>query len=461
MRGYGSCVENDTTLVILGATGDLTSRLLLPALAQLVERQQSLRIRLIGVGREEWDPKKWQTLVERTFVEAGSPACLNALTAIEYRQADITSSTAMSDLLGSLDGRIALYFAVPPAIAQASCEAMRELTLPPGIMLALEKPFGTDGASATALNTLLESLVPENQVFRVDHFLGRSTLLNLLGVRFTNRVFEPLWNAEHVSHVTISYDEQLGLEGRAGYYDNAGALEDMIQSHLLQVLAFVAMEPPATLDERDLRDATAAALRATRVWHDDPESYSHRARYTAGAIGERTLPSYADEPGVDPARGTETLAEVTFEVRTARWAGVPFTLRSGKALSSPRREVVVHFKPVRHVPDGFAGKAPGAVLRFSLGPDQMSLEVNVNGGEDPFALHRSTLDTDLGEGNLKAYAEVLSEILEGDPALSVRADAAVECWRIVEPVQQAWAAGLVPLHSYPAGTPDTPAWPAH
>ena len=429
-------------------------------MAQLLERQPDLRIRLVGVGREDWTPEKWTTLVQRAFTENSGAKCLESLTGVEYRQADITSPADMKALLGDLSGHIALYFAVPPMVAARSCEAMQGLTLPPGIMLALEKPFGKDEASAEALNAILKNLVPENQIFRVDHFLGRSTLLNLLGVRFTNRTFEPLWGAEHVSHVSISYDEQLGLESRAGYYDNAGALEDMIQSHLLQVLAFVAMEPPATLSERDLRDATGAALRATRVWHNDPVSFSHRARYTAGTIGDRALPSYVDEEGVDPARNTETLAEVTFEVGTARWAGVPFTLRSGKAMSNPRREVVLHFKPVRHVPAGFTGKSTGAVLRFNFAPDQMSLDVNVNGGEDPFALQRASLDADLGEGGLKAYAEVLNEILEGDPALSVRADAAVECWRIIAPIQAAWEADQVPLQSYPAGTKDTVSWPA-
>ncbi|WP_040167284.1 glucose-6-phosphate dehydrogenase [Microbacterium gorillae] len=453
-------MKNDTTLVILGATGDLTSRLLLPALAQLLERQPNLTIRLVGVGVEDWDDATWATLVQRTFTENSGTGCLASLTTIEYRKADITKSTDMKKLLGELTGRIALYFAVPPAIAAASCAALKRIKLPPNIVLALEKPFGVDERRARELNELLATLLPENHIFRVDHFLGRTTLLNMLGVRFTNRVFEPLWNAEHVSHVSISYDEALGLEGRSGYYDHSGALEDMIQSHLLQVLAFVAMEPPATLDERDLRDATGAALRATRVWHDDAASFSHRARYTAGTIDDRQLPSYVDEEGVDPKRETETLAEVTFEVATARWAGVPFTLRSGKALSEPRREVVMNFKPVRHVPGGFTGTAKGAVLRISLNPDVMSLEINVNGGEDPFALHRVTFDTDLGEGDFKAYAEVLAEILEGDAALSVRGDAAEECWRIIAPVQEAWARGSVPLQEYPAGAKDTIAWPA-
>lgn len=450
----------EATLVILGATGDLTSRLLLPALAQLLERQPDLRVQLIGVGMEDWDHEHWNTLVQRTFSESGGIECLASLTEITYVKTDITDATAMQALLAPLTGRIAMYFAVPPAVAEKSCHALQEIELPDGVMLALEKPFGTSAASARSMNELLETLVPENQVFRVDHFLGRSTLLNLLGVRFGNRVFEPLWNAEHVAHVSINYDESLGLESRAGYYDRAGALTDMIQSHLLQVLAFVAMEPPASLGERDLRDATGAALRATHVWKDDPKSFSHRARYTAGSVQGRDLISYVDEEGVDAARETETLAEVAFEVRTARWAGVPFRLRSGKAMAEPRREVTLHFRPVRHLPEGFSGGTEGAILRFSLGPDVMSLEINANGGDDPFALHRVKLEADLGEGDLKAYAEVLAEILEGDPTLSVRGDAAEECWRIIEPVQNAWAAGDVALQEYAAGTRDTVSWPA-
>lgn len=453
-------MSEDATLVILGATGDLTARLLLPALAQLLERSPDLRVRLVGVGQEDWTDDTWRTLVERTFTENSGAGCLSAVTEIVYRRTDITDAASMAALLGELSGRIALYFAVPPAVAVRSCEALQSVELPAGIVLALEKPFGTDERSAQELNRLLTGLVPENQVFRVDHFLGRSTLLNLLGMRFTNRVFEPLWSAEHVSAISISYDESLGLEGRSGYYDHSGALEDMIQSHLLQVLAFVAMEPPATLDERDLRDATGAALRATHVWKDNPAAFSHRARYTAGTVDGRELPAYADEEGVDAARGTETLAEITLEVRTARWAGVPFTLRSGKALAEPRREVVVHFRPVRHVPTGFTGVARGAVLRLSLNPDVMSLEINVNGGEDPFALHRTRFETELGEGDLKAYAEVLDELLSGEAALSVRGDAAEQCWRIVAPVQEAWEADQVPLQSYPAGTRDTVEWPA-
>ena len=173
---------------------------------------------------------------------------------------------------------------MPPAIAARACEALEGIPLPEGTVLALEKPFGVDEASARALNATLLKLVPENQVFRVDHFLGSSTVLNLLGVRFANRVLEAVWSAENIESVVIRYDEMLALEGRAGYYDRAGALVDMIQSHLLQVLAFVAMEPPASLDEVDLRAATSAALRATALWEDDPVRSSRRAVYTAGTV---------------------------------------------------------------------------------------------------------------------------------------------------------------------------------
>jgi glucose-6-phosphate 1-dehydrogenase len=292
----------------------------------------------------------------------------------------------------------------------------------------------------------------------VDHFLGRSTVLNVIGSRTANRIFEPIWSHRDIESISIRYDESLGLEGRAGYYDGAGALVDMIQSHLLQVMAIVAMEPPATLDEVDLRDATAAVLRATHLWNDDPVGSSRRARYTEGTVGERRMPAYVDEPGVDPARNTETLAEIMCEVRTARWAGVPITLRSGKALGDPAREIVVRVKPVRHVPTGLTGDAPGTVLRFSLGPDRLAVELNVNGGDDPFVLHRAVLEAELGLGAQRAYAEVLAGILDADPTLAVRGDAAEQCWRIIAPVQEAWKRGDVPLDEYTAGSAGPSGW---
>ena len=453
-------VTDDTTLVIFGATGDLTSRLVLPALAQLLDREPQRRVRLIGAGRSALTDTAWRALVRKAFGEERSDAAAAVVKSTVFRQADPTDEADFKRLLGEIEGRAVLYFAVPPQVAQKACEQLEPGDLPEGTVLALEKPFGSDQESARRLNEALRRLVPENQIFRVDHFLGRSTTLNVLGIRFANRIFEPVWSAEHIESVVIRFDESLGLEDRAGYYDEAGALVDMIQSHLLQVMAVVAMQPPATLHEADLRDATTAALRATAIWDDNAVRSSRRARYTAGEIDGEQLPSYVDEPGVDPDRQTETLAEATFEVRTSRWAGMPFTLRSGKGIGRPQADITLTFRPVRHLPAGFTGEAPGSVLRFSLGPDAMSLELNVNGGDDPFTLERETIEAPLGEGALRAYAEVLSSILDGDAALAVRGDAAEQCWRIVQPIIDAWRRGDVPLEEYAAGSTGPTSWPA-
>ncbi|GAA3921870.1 glucose-6-phosphate dehydrogenase [Microbacterium invictum] len=452
-------MTDDTTLVILGASGDLTSRLLLPALGQLLIREPARRVRLLGAAIEDGDDDRWRDVVRTAFATVGAESAYDRVAATTYRRADITDPDDLRSLLMDAGDRPILYFAVPPAVTTRACDALAGIHVPAGTVLALEKPFGSDEASARALNRVLTGIVPEEQVFRIDHFLGRSTTLNLLGARFANRVLEPVWSADHVESVVIRYDETLGLEGRAGYYDRAGALVDMLQSHLLQVMAVLAMEPPSTLGERDMRDARCAVLRATRVWHDDPVAGSRRARYAAGTVQGTAVPDYVDEPGVDPARQTETLAEMTCEIRTARWAGVPFTLRSGKAIGARHTEIVVRFKPVRHLPTGFTGSADGSVLRFTLGPDEMSLELNINGPGDPLHLDRAALTARLGEGQLLAYGEVLSGILDGDAALAVRGDAAEESWRIVQPVLDAWRRGDVPLDEYPAGSGGPAAWP--
>ncbi|WP_295790484.1 glucose-6-phosphate dehydrogenase [uncultured Microbacterium sp.] len=448
----------DTTLIILGASGDLTSRLLLPALGQLLMREPGRSVRLHGAGMEDWTDEHWREVVKKSFSTTDADDAFAAIAETTYSRADITRADDLQKLLDDAEGRPALYFAVPPAVAEKSCLALGDVTIPEGTVLALEKPFGTDEASAHRLNQQLSTLVPEDQVFRIDHFLGRSTVLNLLGVRFANRLIESVWSADDIASIRIDFPEALGLEGRAGYYDAAGALVDMIQSHLLQVMAFVTMEPPSSLDQLDLRDATSAVLRATHVWNDDPVASSRRARYTAGDVGERHFSSYVDEPGVDPARDTETLAEMTVEVRTARWQGVPILLRSGKALGAGDPAVTVTFKPVRHLPGGFVGESEPSVLVFSLGPDTMSLGLNVNGADDPLELERVTLAADLGDGALKAYGEVLSGILDGDAMLAVRGDAAEQCWRIVQPVIDAWRANDVPLDEYPAGTAGPASW---
>ncbi|GAA0814684.1 glucose-6-phosphate dehydrogenase [Spirilliplanes yamanashiensis] len=441
------------TLLVLGASGDLTARLLLPGLAGLLAGGAAPGLALVGSGTDDWDDERWRSRVTESFAAAGGdPAVARVAGTARYLRADVTRPDDLRRLLAACEGRVAIFFALPPAVTAAACAVLADIGVPAGTRLVLEKPFGTDAQSARQLNELLSRLVPEDQVHRVDHFLGKSTVLNILGLRFANRIFEPLLSSAHVESVDIVFDESLALEGRAGYYDRAGALADMIQSHLLQVLALLVMEAPPTLDAREFRDRKAQVLRATRLWDDDPAACSRRARYAAGAVDGRQLPAYADEAGVDPARGTETLAELVVAVDTWRWAGVPFRLRSGKALSATRKEAVITFKPPQRVPDGLTGWNRHDRLRIGFGPDRLHLDFSINGPGDPFVLDPVTLDAEFGPGDLPPYGEVLRGVLEGDPTLSVRGDTAEECWRIVDPVLAAWRSGAVPLLEYPAGS---------
>ena len=449
------------TLLILGASGDLTGRLLLPAIGQLLTSPEGPeRLSIVGAGAEPWDADRWRQRVTESFssVKASGERVEDVLAQSVYLQADVTAEADLRRLLEACDGVPAIYFALPPPVTAKACAALRGISLPEGTALVLEKPFGVDQQSASALNALLAQLVPEDRIHRVDHFLGKSTVLNLLGVRFTNRLLEPLWSADHIERVDIVFDETLALENRARYYDGAGALVDMIQSHLLQVLALVAMDPPSSLSARDLRDRKEEVLRACRLWGGEPATASRRARYAAGTIDGRQLPAYADEQGVVPSRETETLAEVTVEVDTWRWAGVPFRMRSGKAVGTLRKEVVVTFRPVPRLLTGLRGHPEPTRLRLSMGPDRISIELNINGPGDPFELDRVQLDGDFVAGRLPAYGEVLAAILAGDPLLSVRADTAEECWRIVDPVLRAWRDGAVPLEEYPAGSAGPAGW---
>ncbi|MEJ3405222.1 glucose-6-phosphate dehydrogenase [Rathayibacter sp. YIM 133350] len=446
------------SLLILGAGGDLTKRLLVPGLASLLS-VHDYDVQLLGSGLDERSQEQWKSLVHDSFSGEGSgPARDRVLEGTRYITADATDPDDLKKLFEACDGTPVVYFALPPAVTAKVCETMAHVQLPKGIRLALEKPFGVDLESARRLNGLLKNLVPETQIFRIDHFLGMTTVLNMLGLRFSNKLLEGVWNRDSIDRVDIRYDETLGLEGRGGYYDHSGALVDMIQSHLLEVLAFFALERPDRVDEAELRDRVVEVLRETSVWQGDPVASSHRARYTAGTVGDRSMPSYVDEAGVDPALNTETLAEVTLAVDTPRWKGVPFTLRSGKALASKRTQVVATFKET-HTPEGIEGVEQPDVVVLELRSGAVELHLTMNGGGDPFRLERATLTATQEPGQLLPYGEVLKGILDGDPTLSVRGDVAEECWRIVEPVLAAWKAGTVVLEDYPAGSQGPEGWP--
>ncbi|NUP73607.1 MAG: glucose-6-phosphate dehydrogenase, partial [Sinomonas sp.] len=337
------------SLLILGASGDLTGRLLFPGLARLLATGRHAGLTVVGGGHDDWSAGQWSKRVHDATEEALASATPEGRDELErirressYQQLDVTAPGVLAGAISRLTPPVAVYFALPPQVAQDACEVLSPDELPEGTRLVLEKPFGTSEASARQLNDTLRALVPEQQIHRVDHFLGKGTVLNILGLRFANNFLEPVWNRDHIEKIEVFFDEDLALEGRAGYYDHAGALRDMIQSHLLHVMAILAMDAPARLDERDLRDAISSVLRAAHVEGPFAET-TRRARYTAGSIGGRAVPDYTAEPGVDPSRSTETLAEVTVTLASWRWAGVPFILRSGKALGARRKEAVITF----------------------------------------------------------------------------------------------------------------------
>jgi glucose-6-phosphate 1-dehydrogenase len=441
-------------LAIFGATGDLTARYLLPALGSLrASGELSDRFQLTAAGREDWDDDqfgRWASAQLGRHAGHLPAAARRAVTAAaRYHRADVSDPASVAAVTAG-DDPVAVYLALPPAVFPGTVSALHEAGLPQDSRIALEKPFGEDLASAVELNRLLAEVVPEQAVFRVDHFLAMTTVQNLLGSRLANRVLEPIWNSAHIAEVEIVWEESLALEGRAGYYDGVGALKDMVQNHLLQLLCLVAMEPPISLDERDLRDRKIDVLRSVRpLTSEDAVCRTRRARYTAGRIDGRSVPGYLDEDGVDPGHHTETFAQVDLELDNWRWPGTTFRLRTGKALAAERKEVAVRFRPVPHMP--FAAEAVPNVLRFGLDPESVTLELT-GAGEGAHTLAPLTLAAQIGPPELPAYARLLLDLLCHDAALSIRGDEAEQSWRVVTPVLDAWSKDLVPMEEYPAGS---------
>lgn len=448
------------TLIVLGATGDLFQRLLLPGLSGLLALDDAPveELELIGAGSSEHSAEEWHERVADGLADAPAAVRDRVLASTRYVRTDATDGDALRALIGEATHPAVLYFALPPSVTLTAVEALAAVELPAGTRLAMEKPFGADRAGAERLNALLGDLVPEDRVFRVDHFLGMSTVVNLIGLRFANRVMGSVWNRESIARIEIVFDETLALEGRAGYYDAAGALVDMIQSHLLLVHALVAMEPPASLEADDLHAAILAALRATHVSGDDPVASSRRARYTAGEVDGASVPDYTAEEGVELENATETLAEVLLEVRTPRLEGVPVLLRSGKAVGAPASSIRIVLDPPRDRPRGLTGQEGPAAITIALTPERLAVDLDINGSGDPTDLDRVVLDTAFSPGRLDAYGEVLAGILGDDPTFAVAGEVAEECWRIVEPVLAAWRADEVALEEYPAGSNGPQHW---
>ncbi len=446
------------TLVILGASGDLTTRFLLLALVRLHHAGRlPEEFRIIGIARDEWDTAMFRCHVEEKMKAGMSQAVSfsydRVLAKIEYFPADVTNRECIAGILCKMTDPIVVYLALPPALFQPTVETLAAVGLPQRSKLVLEKPFGTSLASAQGLNILLHESFSEQDVFRLDHFLGKQTVQNILGLRFANRVFEPLWTAQHIERVDIVWDETLTVTGRSLFYDETGALRDMIQNHLLQLLALIGMEPLHSLDERTLRDRKLDVLQAVRrLSAEEIIQQTIRGRYGQGTIVGQSVPAYVNEQGVHPDRHTETFAQVRLAIDNWRWAGVRFLLRTGKALRQDRREIAIHFKHVPHLAFGHHTQPQPNVLKIELNPDRIMLSVNLNGSGDLCDLERVELDRTFVSEDLPPYARLLLDVLAGDPTLSIRNDETEESWRIVEPILAVWDEGGVSLTEYPAGS---------
>ncbi|WP_181064347.1 glucose-6-phosphate dehydrogenase [Pseudoclavibacter sp. AY1F1] len=421
------------TIAILGAGGDLTERFLLPGIARVVDASPEVEVHVIGAARTAQSRDEWRGVVERSLEGAGvSQATIDGLVSrSEFVQTDASSADELRELLEECPSSPLLYIALPPAMGRKVAAALAELELPDDLRIAIEKPFGENEADARELNRALAEVIPEERLWRIDHFLGTPTAVELIRSRELieqSGVVRPHAAGEHggagpgphagPGRVEIIFEEELGIEGRGAFYDETGALRDMLQSHLLLILALAAMEHPGE-HAGAVGDAVAEVLRAVKVWDDSPVS-ARRARYTAGEVGGKRLPAYVDEEDVDVARNTETLAEITLRVDTPRWRDVPFVLRSAKGIGGARQEMI-------------------------LTP-----------GDDGTPPTRIQLRAPAGDNSADPYARVIAGMLAGNTLLSVRGDVAEELWRIVTPVLDAWEqdtkGDTKGLDEYAAGT---------
>ena len=467
-------------LLLFGATGDLSGRFLIPALGALHEQNRLPDgFRVIAAAPREMTEDAVRELVRdrlATHAPGLSPDTRAALPHLfQFRRVDFATPDLEAQVRHAVEAcgaAAAAYLALPPTLFAPAIAALSAAGLKKGSRIVVEKPFGSSLDEASSLNALVARVERElgagsavSPVFRVDHVLGLPTVQNFVGFRLANHVVHSLWNNAHIESIEILWEETLALEGRAGYYDRSGALRDVMQNHMMQLLALAAMEPPASTAARDVADAKVAALRAVRPpAPGEMHALTRRARYTAGALpatGDSSVarvPDYASESGVDSTRGTETFAEVILTVDTARWQGTPFVLRAGKALGRRRKEIVVHFRPLPPGPFSGDGGSPRNVLRIGIdGPSDIVLELTGRGPGDertpaPIALVGAPTPSGLG-----AYGFVLMDVLRGGSSLAVHGREAEEAWRIVTPVLDAWRAGLVPLGEYEAGSDGPPA----
>ena len=466
-------------MTIFGASGDLTKRLLLPSLYNLA----ALKVlpdafRLLGVAMEPWDDGKFRDHIADTLKQFWGPdpssETINWLTSrASYKTGNfdepasfdaVKSTIEAIEKDGGTGGNRMFYLAVAPSFISTMASQLSRtglLTEDGGCWrrLVIEKPFGHDLPSATALNAELQKSLREDQIYRIDHFAGKDTVQDLAVFRFSNAIFEPLWNRSAIDSIQITAAETVGVEGRAGYYESSGALRDMVPNHMAEMLSLVAMEPPVSFNSDDMRNRQVDLLRSIEpISAGDVSKYAVRGQYGAGSENGAPVPAYRSEPGVNPQSNTETYVAMHVRVENWRWSGVPFYLRTGKRLSSALTEVVITFKqpPAKLFP-GESSQPPNQII-FNLQPQQ--------GIELLFGSKAPGLQTVVEQGALsfqspagpfgnhgKGYERLLHDVMLGDATLFQRAEFVDEGWRMVQPLLDAWSEPpKEPFPNYDAGS---------
>jgi glucose-6-phosphate 1-dehydrogenase len=468
------------TIVVFGATGDLTRRKLLPALLKL-SREKALHpgTAIVGFARRPLSDEAFRAEMREIPAahELAAHDWERFANALYYHPGsfdDLASYAQLKVLLETLERERGIpenrlfYFATPPAACAAILEGLRSAALVhavspegPWARVIVEKPFGHDLKSARELNTLIHGVFDERQVYRIDHYLGKETVQNILVLRLGNGIFEPLWNNRYVAQIQITVAESVGVEGRAAYFDAAGVSRDMFQNHLMQLLTLTAMEPPSRFEADAVRDEKVKVLRAIRpLTPEDVDARTVRGQYAAGAVGATAVPGYREEPGVSPASETETYLAAKLEVDNWRWAGVPFFLRSGKRLPKRATEIAIVFRQPPYALFRSAGCSAieANVLRLRIQPDE-GISLSFGSKSPGQALHIDPVRMDFyyltsfGADPPEAYERLLLDCNLGDSTLFARRDEVELAWEHVDLLVEAWRTGHgSKLTPYPAGS---------
>jgi glucose-6-phosphate 1-dehydrogenase len=458
-------------LIVFGATGDLAQRKLLPALFyRFAARQIPPEARIFGVSRRKLTSETYRDFAREALLahvtQADRPeAILQAfLERLHYVAADASAADGWDDLAAALAGEAdrirVFYLATAPDLFGPICDRLAEYNLvTPTSRVVVEKPIGKSLESARAVNDAIGRTFPEDRVYRIDHYLGKETVQNLMALRFANALFEPVWNAAHIDHVQITVAEELGVEGRAGYYNTAGALRDMVQNHMLQLLCLTTMEPPTSLDADAVRDEKLKVLKSiVPITAETMADTTVRGQYRAGASSGGPVRGYLEELG-DNSSHTETFVALRAEVANWRWSGVPFFLRTGKRLPTRLSEIMVAFRPIPHsVFDGTAGPIAPNRLVIRLQPDEsVKLWLMIKDpGPGGMRLQQQALNMSFAEAfgvrNPDAYERLVMDVVRGNQTLFMRRDEVEAAWSWIDPILDAWAGSGEAPKPYTSGT---------